>query len=50
MEMPNMNEPIVNCEMPLIMWPLVQRHRNGFFVVNIDCRGDELRWRVVEGA
>lgn len=32
-----------------IMWPLVQANRGGFFVVHIDCRGDDLEWSVREG-
>lgn len=31
-----------------IMWPLVQQHRGGFFMVDIDCRRGELRWAVQE--
>jgi len=29
-----------------IIWPAFIEHRGGFFMVHIDCSGDELRWRV----
>ncbi len=31
-----------------IMWPLVQQHRGGFFVVRIDCTREPMRWEVQE--
>jgi 8-oxo-dGTP diphosphatase len=31
-----------------IMWPLVRQHRGGFFMVDIDCREQPIRWRVQE--
>jgi 8-oxo-dGTP diphosphatase len=31
-----------------VMWPLVQEHRGGFFVVHIDWSADDLRWTVHE--
>ncbi len=31
-----------------IMWPLVQQHHGGFFMVDIDCTGGEIRWTVQE--
>ncbi|MHC5022408.1 MAG: NUDIX hydrolase [Planctomycetota bacterium] len=31
-----------------IMWPLVRRHRRGFFMVHIDCSDGELVWTVQE--
>jgi 8-oxo-dGTP diphosphatase len=31
-----------------IMWPLVQEHRGGFFVVHIDCTAEPMRWVVQE--
>ena len=31
-----------------VMWPLIRRHRRGFFMAHIDCTGDEIAWRVVE--
>jgi len=30
-----------------IMWPLVCAHRDGFFMVHIDCTGDVLQWEVL---
>lgn len=31
-----------------IMWPLVQSHRGGFFMVHIDCSEQPMRWIVQE--
>ena len=31
-----------------IMWPLVQKHGGGFFMVHIDCRAEPFTWRVTE--
>lgn len=31
-----------------IMWPLVQSHRGGFFMVHIDCTVEPLRWTITE--
>lgn len=31
-----------------IMWPSVQSHRGGFFMVHIDCRQDPFTWSLVE--
>jgi 8-oxo-dGTP diphosphatase len=32
-----------------ILWPLVQRHRGGgFFMIDVDCSGEELDWRMVQ--
>lgn len=31
-----------------ILWPLVQRHRGGFFMVDIDCRSQPPTWKVRE--
>jgi 8-oxo-dGTP diphosphatase len=31
-----------------IMWPNVQAHRGGFFMVHIDCSSEPMTWRVVE--
>ncbi|MHC5003229.1 MAG: NUDIX hydrolase [Planctomycetota bacterium] len=31
-----------------ILWPLVARHRGGFFMVDIDCRTEPITWRVQE--
>ncbi len=31
-----------------IMWPLVQEHRRGFFMVHIDCRCRPIKWVVQE--
>ena len=32
-----------------VIWPMVQKHREGgFFMVDIDCRGDDLAWRTVD--
>jgi 8-oxo-dGTP diphosphatase len=31
-----------------IMWPLVQAHRGGFFVVHIDCSAADMTWTVHE--
>ncbi|HRP62691.1 MAG TPA: NUDIX domain-containing protein [Phycisphaerales bacterium] len=31
-----------------IMWPLVQAHRGGFFMVHIDCSEKPMRWIVQE--
>ena len=44
---------VANCNIPetdsKILWPMVQRRRNGgFFMVDIDCSGDELVWNVIE--
>src|SRR5690606_35385276 len=31
-----------------VMWPLVQSHRGGFFMVHIDCSEAPMRWIVQE--
>lgn len=31
-----------------VMWPHVQSHRGGFFMVHIDCATDPFTWRVTE--
>ncbi len=31
-----------------VMWPLVQSHRGGYFVVHIDCSKDPFTWRLHE--
>lgn len=31
-----------------VMWPLVQSHREGFFMVHIDCSGETPTWTVHE--
>jgi 8-oxo-dGTP diphosphatase len=31
-----------------VMWPLVQSHRGGFFMVHIDCSVEPMRWTVQE--
>ena len=32
-----------------VLWPLVRKHRQGgFFMIDIDCSGDELTWRMVQ--
>ena len=31
-----------------IIWPLVQKHRSGFFMVHIDCTAEPMRWTVTE--
>jgi 8-oxo-dGTP diphosphatase len=33
-----------------VIWPLFFRHRGAFFTAHIDCRGDELVWRVEQPA
>ena len=30
------------------MWPLVQSHRGGFFMVHIDCQDQPMTWTVTE--
>ena len=30
----------------LVIWPLFNKYRGGFFAAHIDCTGEELRWRV----
>ena len=32
----------------LILWPLVREHRDGFFMVDIDCTREPMTWRVQE--
>jgi 8-oxo-dGTP diphosphatase len=32
----------------LVMWPMVQQHRGGFFMVHIDCRTDPFTWDLQE--
>lgn len=43
-------EQIADLPMPetdqRIIWPLRQAHAGGFFMVHIDCQGDDLVWRV----
>ena len=43
---------VENLEIPYtdrhIMWPLVQTHRGGFFMVHIDCTTEPMRWTVTE--
>lgn len=44
---------VVHCKIPetdsKILWPMVQRRRRGgFFMIDIDCGGEELKWRVIE--
>ncbi len=31
-----------------IMWPLIQDHRHGFFMVHIDCNVEPLKWTLQE--
>ena len=31
-----------------VMWPLVQAHRGGFFVVHIDCSREPITWTVCQ--
>jgi hypothetical protein len=31
-----------------VMWPLVQAHRGGFFVVHIDCSVEPMQWTVYQ--
>ena len=31
-----------------ILWPLIQEHKNGFFMAHIRCDGPELEWEVTE--
>ena len=33
-----------------VIWPLFWRHRGGFFMVHIDCTGEELTWRLEQPA
>jgi hypothetical protein len=30
------------------MWPMVQSHRGGFFMVHIDCSVEPMKWTVTE--
>ena len=43
---------VANLEIPQtdreIMWPLVQQHRGGFFMVHIDCSVTPMGWEVRE--
>jgi 8-oxo-dGTP diphosphatase len=45
-------EAVASLPIPLtdrdVMWPNVQKHRGGFFMVHIDCREDPMRWTVDE--
>ena len=42
----NLNIPETDAK---ILWPIVQRRRRtGFFMVDIDCSGDELTWNIVD--
>lgn len=32
-----------------VLWPLVRKHRQGgFFMIDIDCSGEDLSWRMVQ--
>lgn len=31
-----------------VMWPMIQDHRGGFFMVHIDCRNDPFTWDLQE--
>ncbi len=31
-----------------VLWPLIQEHKNGFFMAHIRCDGSELDWEVTE--
>ena len=33
-----------------VIWPLFWEHRGGFFAVHIDCRGEEIAWRLEQPA
>ena len=46
-EVENLNLPETDRE---VLWPLLKprRHRPGFLMVEIDCGGERLEWRVVE--
>ena len=33
-----------------VIWPLFWKHRGGFFAAHIDCRGEQLTWRVEQPA
>ena len=33
----------------LVIWPLFWKHRNGFFMVHIDCTGPVMKWTVEQG-
>ncbi len=45
-------DEVANLEIPQtdreIMWPLVQKHRGGFFMVHIDCSVKPMGWEVRE--
>ena len=31
-----------------VMWPLVQKHRKGFFMAHIECENDNITWQISE--
>lgn len=43
---------VVNLDIPYtdreVMWPMVQSHRGGFFMVHIDCAVKPMQWRLQE--
>lgn len=45
-------EEVEKLDIPLtdrqVMWPLVQSHRGGFFIVHIDCSVEPMRWELRE--
>ena len=45
-------EEVESLDIPItdrqVMWPLVQNHRGGFFMVHIDCSVEPMRWDVRE--
>jgi 8-oxo-dGTP diphosphatase len=45
-------EEVADCAIPetdrTILWPLVRRHRGGFFAVHIDCRDGGMAWTLNE--
>jgi 8-oxo-dGTP diphosphatase len=44
-EVPTLEIPRTDRE---IMWPQVQRHRGGFFMVHVDCSVEPMRWTLQE--
>ena len=44
-EVPHLAIPQTDRE---VMWPLVQAHRGGFFVVQIDCSVEPMQWTVCQ--
>jgi 8-oxo-dGTP diphosphatase len=44
-EVENLDIPFTDRE---VMWPLVQSHRGGYFMVHIDCSAQPIKWTVQE--